>query len=48
MTGKLLKIYHGKGVTEQQRIRKQISDLLSSEEGVRSKRDGFSPTECQK
>ena len=35
----LLRIYFGKGAAEQQRIRKQISDLLSSEVKLRSKRD---------
>lgn len=35
----LLRIYFGKGDAEQQRIRKQISDLLSSEVKLRSKRD---------
>lgn len=35
----LLRIYFGKGATEQQRIRKQIADLLSSEVKLRSKRD---------
>jgi type I restriction enzyme R subunit len=35
----LLRIYYGKGSAEQARIRKQISDLLSSEVKLRSKRD---------
>ena len=35
----LLKIYFGKSDAEQQRIRKQISDLLSSEVKLRSKRE---------
>lgn len=35
----LLRIYFGKGSAEQQRIRKQISDLLSSEVKLRSKRE---------
>jgi len=35
----LLRIYFGKGDAEQQRIRKQISDLLSSEVKLRSKRE---------
>jgi type I restriction enzyme R subunit len=35
----LLRIYFGKGDAEQQKIRKQISDLLSSELKLRSKRE---------
>jgi type I restriction enzyme R subunit len=35
----LLRIYFGKGDAEQQRIRKQIADLLSSEVKLRSKRE---------
>ena len=35
----LLAIYHGKGDTEKERIRKQIGDLLSSEIKLRSKRE---------
>ncbi len=35
----LLRLYHGKGDAEQEKIRKQISDLLGSEIKLRSKRE---------